>query len=425
VSTGRIVASKYCLLYELGRGGMGAVWAAEHLTLRSQVAVKLIDRALTATAGVARRFEREARAVASLRSPHIVQVLDFGIDAGEPYLVMELLRGEALGQRLERHGLLPPQETALVMRQLGRAMTRAHAAGLVHRDLKPDNVFLTEEGEPFHVKVLDFGIAKPPAEVASQSPTQLTAPGALVGTPVYMSPEQAEGRADERSDLWSMAVMACECTTGQLPFKGESLPALLQSICYAPLPLPSGLAPVPPGFDAWFLRAVARDPGQRYQSARELVDALLPLLAAPRSCWQYAPPRRSSGAEPAPALQLRAFPYAPRERRTEARIPSSIPAGIDRKRDLGHSALIYNASRGGALLMTRLECRPGQTLLLTPMVGNPFDSETISAQVVRTSALAFDALWRFEVGIQFQAPLDDALLFELERRARRAALPSG
>jgi serine/threonine protein kinase len=420
VSSGRIVAAKYCLLYELGRGGMGSVWAAEHLTLRSQVAVKLIEPALASSSAAVQRFEREARAAASLRSPNVVQVLDFGVDQGSPYLVMELLKGESLAQRLLRRSALPASEIALIMDQIGRAITRAHAAGFVHRDLKPDNVFLVEDDGDFFVKVLDFGIAKSLRAIPEESGTHLTQSGAFVGTPHYMSPEQAEGKADARSDLWSMAVIAFECTTGHLPFCGDSLPSLLRSICYDPVVSPSRVAPVPPGFDAWFLRAVARDPSQRYQTCKELLDGLVPLLEARRDDWSYAPDTSPGDLDLAPTLRLKAFPSEALDRRTEARIPSSIPAGINLKRDLHHAALIYNASRSGALLAARHETRPGQQLMLTLHVAGPLDGTTISARVVRVEPRSTEALWRFDIAVHFETPLSEPLLLELQRRATRA-----
>jgi serine/threonine protein kinase len=426
VSTGRIVGSKYCLLYELGRGGMGSVWAAEHLALRSQVAVKLIEPALAARAEIVQRFEREARAAASLRGPNVVQIFDFGVDDGSPYLVMELLEGESLGERLARRPRLPPEHIAAVMEQIGRAMTRAHSAGFMHRDLKPDNVFLVEDSDGFIVKVLDFGIAKSIVPPPEESGTHLTDTGAFIGTPHYMSPEQAEGRADASSDLWSMAVIAFECVTGRLPFAGDSLPALLRSICYDPIVPPSAVASVPPGFDAWFLGAVTRDPTLRPRTAKELVDGLLPLLQLPRVDWDHSGRGKVAEAEAdsgrAPTLQLRAFPSEPLERRLDSRVPSSIPAGINRRRDLEHAALIYNASRRGALLATRHACQPGQPLVLTLQVAGGFDGQVISGRVVRVTPRAAGSLWKFDVGVHFEAPLSDGLLLELRQRAQRSGV---
>jgi serine/threonine-protein kinase len=422
LSAGRIVASKYCLLYELGRGGMGSVWLAEHLTLRSHVAVKLIDPALTGSADALRRFEREARAAASLRSPHVVQVLDFGVDGGRPYLVMEFLNGESLGTRLSQRGKLAPDEVWTVMSQLGRAMARAHREGFVHRDLKPDNIFLVHEGPDFFVKVLDFGIAKALRPSRTLAGTPITETGVLLGTPHHMSPEQAEGLAvDARSDVFSMGVVAFECLTGRLPFDGASLPALLRAICYDPIVVPSAAASVPRGFDAWFAKAVARDREARFQSAEELVDALEPILREPREDWtatpSHAPTLREVRAERQAVLRLDTYPGVPPERRAEVRVPSSIPAGINGQRDLRHTALIHNASRTGALLATRHPCHPGQELGLTLHWSGQHHGHNVSAVVVRVEVRQGDPIWKFDVGVRFEAPLDDALVLEIERRA--------
>jgi serine/threonine-protein kinase len=401
---------------------MGSVWVAEHLGLRSRVAVKLINQDLASSPQAVRRFEQEARAAATLRSPHVVQVLDFGVDAGSPYLVMELLEGENLGAYLREHERLEPRHAWTVLEQVGRAMSRAHAQGFVHRDLKPDNIFLVDDDDTFFVKVLDFGIAKALEPTATGTGLALTKSGALLGTPHHMSPEQAESRpVDARSDLWSLGVVTFECLTGLLPFEGDSLPALLRAICYDPIVVPSKVASVPAGFDAWFARAVARDPDQRFQSARELVEQLEPLLGplAPTD-WFSAPlvPSTRRDRRPEPALRLETFPGSPPERREEVRIPSSIPTGINRKRDLSHTALIHNASRGGALLVTRHACQPNQQLVLTIHVKSAEEGEIVFARVVRVSTRN-DPMWQFEVGVQFETPLSEPLLQEIEQRARR------
>src|SRR5687768_9241056 len=164
---------------------MGAVWVAEHLTLRAKVAVKLIEPGVAKGADAFRRFEREARAAATLRSPHVVQVLDFGVDGDSPYLVMELLQGESLGTRLARSGKLSLKETSLLLKQLARAMTRAHAEGFVHRDLKPDNIFLVQEANELFANVLDFGIAKALRLTPTSRGGKATATGAYLGTPLH------------------------------------------------------------------------------------------------------------------------------------------------------------------------------------------------------------------------------------------------
>jgi serine/threonine protein kinase len=411
----RILASRYCLLYELGRGGMGSVWLAEHLTLRSKVAVKLIDPRLATDPDIRRRFEREARAAAALRSPHVVQVLDFGVDES-PYLVMEFLTGETLAARLARDGILPTSDAWKVMSQVARAMIRAHQQDIVHRDLKPDNIFLVEEEPDFFVKVLDFGIAKALEPEHPHPVTEITRSGVLLGTPLHMSPEQAEGKpVDARSDLWSMGVVAFECITGRRPFDGASLLAVLRAICFDPILVPSSVAPVPPGFDAWFAKATQRNPDHRFQTARELIDALAPVLQSadePRRTSSYPPePPRSTGNP------ISTYPGVPRERRKDDRIPSSIPAGINEQRDLRHTALIHNASRSGALLATRHQCHPGETLRLALQLGGKHHGESISARVIRVGARTNDPIWKFDVGVEFDLPLDDELLGEIERRA--------
>ena len=418
MSAGRIIASKYCLLYEIGRGGMGSVWVAEHLTLRSKVAVKLINPSLVASPGALQRFEREARAAARLRSPYVVQVFDYGIDAGSPYLTMELLEGESLAARISRLGRISSLETLLVMEQLGRAVTRAHTEGFVHRDLKPDNVFLVDGDKDFFVKVLDFGIAKALRPTPTMKGDPITLSGALLGSPNHMSPEQAEGRSvDARTDLWSMGVIAFECLTGRLPFQGDSLPALLRSICYDPVPVPSSVRRVPAGFDAWFARAVARNPDERFQTAKELVDALESLLVHDPDGGDESADEQPTERNLVPEqLRFETFPGEPTERRADVRVPSSIPAGLDGKRDLRHTALIHNASRTGALLATRQRCEPNQAIVLTLHLKGPEQGEDIAARVVRIAPLT-GSMWRFEVGVHFDTPLSETTLREIERRA--------
>jgi serine/threonine protein kinase len=271
---GLTVAERFRLVRELGRGGMGSVWLAEHIALDVLCAVKFIDRERN-TPEMRARFEQEAKAAAQLRSPYVVQILDYGIWQDLPYIAMEYLQGEDLAQRLDRELLLPPFEAFRILSQVGRALSRAHAAGIVHRDLKPENIFLIRDDEEEVAKVLDFGIAKRSATSVVDSSS--TRPGALLGTPFYMSPEQARGNrsVDHRSDLWSFAVIAYQCMTGHLPFSSEGLGDVLSQIMHEPLPVPSQVyADVPPGFDEFWAKAASRNPDDRYQSAKEFCDAL-------------------------------------------------------------------------------------------------------------------------------------------------------
>ncbi len=274
-----LVAGKYRLTRLLGRGGMGAVWEATHASLGTRVAVKLIDAEYAESPEARRRFENEARAAAKLRSKHVVEVYDHGVsEDGRPFIVMEFLQGEPLDKRLDRLGRLPAKDTAQIILQVCRALTKAHAAGVVHRDLKPENVFLVwddDEGTDV-VKVVDFGIAKfTDASFAVSSSSTRT--GSVLGTPHYMSPEQARGlrNLDYRSDLWSVSVIAYRCIVGALPFEGEAVGDLLVKLCTAPIPVPSHIVrDIPPGFDAWLAKSLNRDPAHRFTSAAQLADSL-------------------------------------------------------------------------------------------------------------------------------------------------------
>jgi serine/threonine-protein kinase len=414
---------------------MGTVWAADHLSLRSHVAVKLINPELAASEDAVRRFEAEARAAAALRSPHVVQVLDFGTD-DTPFLVMELLQGENLAQRLRRRGALPWLEVWTLVSQLGRAMARAHGASIVHRDLKPANLFLTDDDAPFFVKVLDFGIAKALQGSDADITRLLTQRGALLGTPLYMSPEQCQGQlVDSRSDLWSMAIITFEAITGRIPYSAQTLPDLLRAIVSDPMVVPSKIAPVPPGFDTWFTRATARDPAQRFPDVQSLLDPLESLLATRPS--QIPPPSvddtlvdalptaptqleiRGYGSVPPPATLLSPLPGNAGDRRSEPRMPSSIPAGINGQRDFQHTALIHNTSRTGALLITSHSCKLGDLLHLNFQMFGHQRGAMVPARVMRVGGRGGDPIWRYEVGVQFEEALGEELLAEIQSRARK------
>ncbi|HET6146153.1 MAG TPA: protein kinase [Polyangia bacterium] len=297
-----VLADKYRLVRLLGKGGMGQVWLADHLTLRCPVAIKLIDPKIANDADYRARFVREARAAAALRSPHVVQILDHGVEDDTAYIVMELLEGESLAHRLSGAGQLSPAETARVMTQVGRAATRAHEFGIVHRDLKPDNVFLVANDEDELAKVVDFGIAKATATATDPVLSVSTDTGKVLGTCYYMSPEQAAGSktVDHRTDIWSIGVIAFECLLGERPFRGDTLGGFFQAIYGKPPPVPSQLGAVPVGFDEWFARACAHDPDARFPTAREACAEL-------RRVCELAPgsPTASPSRPPPPSTTMR------------------------------------------------------------------------------------------------------------------------
>jgi serine/threonine-protein kinase len=230
---GTVLCGKYRLVALLGEGGMGSVYRAEHLGLKAPVAIKFLLDAAAQTPQALARFHREAQAAANLRRPHVVQIMDHAVDevTGAPFIVMELMEGESVAERLLRVGRLSPSETARMVTQVARAVGRAHELGIVHRDLKPANIFLVRNDDEEIAKVLDFGIAKwAPTLPAAEG---LTTTSALMGTPYYMSPEQVSGRGnvDGRSDLWALGVITFECLTGRRPFVGDSIIALAMTIC--------------------------------------------------------------------------------------------------------------------------------------------------------------------------------------------------
>jgi eukaryotic-like serine/threonine-protein kinase len=266
------------LLRLIGVGGMGSVWSAQHSGLGTQVAVKFASAELTMHDPLIReRFRREASAAATIKSPHVVQIYDTGEIDGLPFIVMELLEGESLIEWLDEK-LLSFRQAAQVVVQVAKALDRAHAAGIVHRDIKPDNIFLSTSDEGRICKVLDFGVAK-----RSDLPVLngLTKPGIIVGTPEFLSPEGLEEPelVEPHVDLWSLAVVMFYALTGELPFKAESLATLLVRIVTTVAPAPSTYrADIPPALDAWFAKALAPAKHDRYQSAKELAVAFVKAL---------------------------------------------------------------------------------------------------------------------------------------------------
>jgi serine/threonine-protein kinase len=275
---GTVIGGKYRIDGLIGRGGMGSVWSAVHLGLGQRVAVKLIAKRYASSREARTRFDLEAKAVAQLKSRYVVQVYDNGeTDDGTPYIVMELLEGESLDHRIQTRGPLPVDQTVRIVAQVGRALVRAHALGIIHRDLKPENIFLTrtEDDDGEIAKVLDFGIAKiKNPDAATDSATRT---GAVLGTPLFMSPEQARGlkSVDQRTDLYSLGMVTYMMLTAKAAFSGESFGDILVAICTQPLPVMHQVAPwLPTSLDTWLKRACAREPGDRHKSVEELLDGL-------------------------------------------------------------------------------------------------------------------------------------------------------
>jgi tRNA A-37 threonylcarbamoyl transferase component Bud32 len=263
----------------LGEGGMGVVYRCIHTIIGKKVAMKVLRADLARDKEVTERFLNEARSASAIGNAHIIDISDFGLlPDGSTYFVMEFLEGDPLTKIVEGGTPVPIERLVNIARQLAEGLAAAHAAGIVHRDLKPDNIFLVRNEDDEIAKVLDFGIAKRTS--AAFDVTTGTRTGAMMGTPYYMSPEQVEGSKtiDHRADLWALGVITFECVTGTRPFDDETLGALLLKICMKPIPVPSQIAQVPSGFDAWFARASRRAPEERFQSAREMMEALRVIL---------------------------------------------------------------------------------------------------------------------------------------------------
>lgn len=281
-----LIAHKYEVIRRIGQGGMGSVWEGRHVALGTAVAIKFIDAEHAQSNDARSRFENEAKAAATLRSKHAIQVFDYGVSQeGVPYIVMEYLEGMSLAARLRTAKKLSLLDTTRILVPVCRAIQQAHDKSIIHRDLKPENIFLVrhQDDDEEMVKVLDFGIAKvrSPHRTTDSSSTEV---GTIVGTPHFMPPEQARGlkTIDHRADLWAIGVLAFRCLTGRLPFEGENLADLLVKVCMAAVPVPSELEPhLPKEFDAWFQRALQREPEARFQSARAMADDLARIAGFP------------------------------------------------------------------------------------------------------------------------------------------------
>jgi eukaryotic-like serine/threonine-protein kinase len=306
------------LLRQIDEGAMGSVWAADHLALGTEVAVKFVADAHAKNRNVRRRLEAEAKAAARIKSPHVVQVFDVAETVDEkPFIVMEMLEGETLRRRLDRGELLSPTEIALVMMQACRALHIAHRMGIVHRDIKPENLFLLDDDDSLFLKILDFGIAKGLTK-------GLTEPGVILGTPVYICRELlTDRRSDHRSDLWSLSVVAYEALTGQLPFDGETLDEVFAAIWRGRYPPPSEVDPsLSPELDAWFERALHKDRQERPANAKELAATFLEAIAT--VARDLAP----NSVEDWRISQLSLLAYRPPSNPASTSNPEIIPASV-------------------------------------------------------------------------------------------------
>ncbi len=273
-----LLLGPYKILEPIGKGGMGAIYLAEHTTLQRQVAIKILPTESARKPELLQRFYREARAAAALDHPNIVKLYDVSQGAGTHFLVMEYVQGKNLQQVVASRGPIPYQEVVKYLVQAAEGLKHAHAKGFVHRDIKPDNIIITKEGI---IKILDMGLARS-LESDQDNVTKMMNPNAIYGSVDYVSPEQSiGGKVDARSDLYSLGATAFALITGRAPFQGTSAQVLVGHQL-SPVPSLSKLrAAVPPGINAIVTKLLAKKPDDRFQSAEELIDALLPWMPAP------------------------------------------------------------------------------------------------------------------------------------------------
>jgi serine/threonine protein kinase len=374
VNEGDILAGKYRVERVLGVGGMGVVVAAHHMQLDQKVALKfLLPEALHSAESVG-RFLREARAAVKITNEHVARVIDVGtLENGAPYMVMEYLEGADLGAWLRRNGALAVEQAVEFVLQACVAVADAHALGIVHRDLKPGNLFCVRRSDAqLSIKVLDFGISKVTGVAAGSGGAQsMTKTSALMGTPVYMAPEQMRSTktVDARTDIWALGVVLFELLAGRTPFASDSLPDLVLQIAHEPPPSLRLLrADVPAGLEAVILKCIEKEPGQRYSNVSELAQALLPF--APKRA--RASVDRISGIIEAAGLSVRAsvLPASPAGQSTLAPPGTTPPVtqtaygvtGVSARKKAVAWALavasVLGAAVGGAALLLRPSPNP-------------------------------------------------------------------
>jgi serine/threonine protein kinase len=278
VSSRRIIDKKYRILKVLGQGGMGTVYKAEHIVLLRKVAIKLLHETHSSSPEAVERFLIEAQAAGTIGHPNIVEVQDIGKDGDVVYMVMELLKGWDLAVELEEQGRLPYKRAVAIMLQVLSALHAAHEKGIVHRDLKPENIFIaTDSRGREEIKLLDFGVAK--VQSTMSNAVRLTQTGLVVGTPLYMSPEQARGAkdVDHQSDIWSCGVILYTMLSGKRPFDGESYNEVIGNILLSePAPLREEVPDLPRVLATAVSRALAKKTEVRYANVSEMIEALMP-----------------------------------------------------------------------------------------------------------------------------------------------------
>jgi serine/threonine-protein kinase len=419
---------QYRILRKIGEGGMGAVYLAEHSLIGRRAAIKSLLPSLSVQREIVDRFFNEARATTSIPDPGIVQVFDFGFHTdGTAFIVMEFLEGEPLDARIRRFHRLPVSDALRLTRQAAGSLAAAHARGIVHRDLKPENIFLVRDPEAQggeRPKILDFGIAK----LGGDNPNQMkTRTGAMMGTPVYMSPEQCRGAGlvDHRSDIYALACVLFHMLTGRPPFDGEGIGEIIAAHLREPPRPPSSVSPgIPPIVDELVMRCLAKAPDQRFQTMGELQQAIEVALA--RITATGSLPTMAAGQAPATPLAPGFRSEYPQT--TSTPIPGSVPPSALPVTQLADTPTTLGAAAGQSAGTIAPSSRPtwpwiAAVVVIGAVAGLAFaltrgGGETSGEQAAKpTPALSVDA------GTA-AAPADAAVAAKVTPDAAPAAAPA-
>ncbi len=398
-----MLAGKYRVERVLGRGGMGIVVEVTNLNLDARVALKFLHPQALENPVALERFQREARAAARIKNPHIAQVLDVdALPTGVPYIVMEYLEGRDLEGWLRERGTLPVEEAVGFVLQACSAIAEAHRVGIIHRDIKPANLFVTQSavGAPF-IKVLDFGISK----IIEDTAQNMTKTKAFVGSPLYMSPEQMKSarNADARSDIWSLGAVLFELLTGDVPYRGETIAELAVKVALSATPsVTERRSDVPDELERAIHKCLAKEPGERYSSVAELVTALLPFAPYEQSLAE----RPSNSPTGAPKPQQEASPKAQAH-------TAALPAPEDslRSADGGTESTWTHAEppvaktpRRWPIVAASLFFPAASAVLLTQWSGDRDSDASIAATATQSSLGSADIPTTLAPGAPLQVP---------------------
>lgn len=433
VVPGTVIAGRYIVTREIGRGGMALVYEGKHADIGKPVAIKVLSAEFVTSPVVVERFLREARAAAAVRSPYICDVYDTGkLEDGRPFLVMELLTGESLYERMVRVRLFDPVTTVRIITHVARGLTKAHEANIVHRDLKPENIFLTvdEEGQML-AKILDFGLAKFYAPATEGGATaRLTREGAIFGTPAYMSPEQVQGQGavDHRADTWALGCIAYECLTGRTVWSTDKGIAMtFAQIASSPLPNLNKYRPdLPRAAQVWFSKSLHRDIDVRYQTPKELAEAFASAMEENEPSGLVSAEPETDTTEPAPIVSRESDVPPPPSPRREGELGSAVAKlGSPSVADVGTSqslkgsvapppksggsrvalALVGIAVVGGAAVAGWMN-RPAASL--PPKVAPPVASSATASAKASAAPVASSAPEALPVGPKWSVTVGEA-----------------